>query len=83
MKMLIKTIPFALVFVVAACQHTAPLGRDYGNSVSHNESVQVIDPAPSYEGMGPPDMLGTRASNAIRRYDTGNVIRPEAIDTTN
>jgi len=83
MKTLIKTLPFALIFVLAACQQTESLGRDFGNSLGHNESVQVINPAPSYEGMEVPDMLGTRASNAIRRYDTGNVIRPEAIETTN
>jgi hypothetical protein len=42
----------------------------------------VIDPAPNLEGKENPDMAGTRASQAIKRYDTGTVIQPEQIDTT-
>ena len=75
-------LPCAVLFAVAACQHLAPLGRDYSNAVNHNLSVQVIDPAPNLEGKGIPDMEGTRASGAVDRYDTGTVIKPESIETT-
>jgi hypothetical protein len=77
-----KLLPFALLFAVAACQHLEPLGRDYGNAVTHNMSVQVIDPAPNLEGKEIPDMEGTRAAGAMERYDTGTVIAPETIETT-
>ena len=83
MRKLTKTLPFALIVAVAGCQHLAPLGRDFGNAVNHNLSVQVIDPAPSLEGREVPDFEGTRASGAIERYDSGNVLRPETIETTN
>lgn len=82
MRQTMKILPFALLFAVAACQHMEPLGRDYGNAINHNLSVQVIDPAPSFEGREIPDMEGTRASGAVDRYDTGTVITPESIDTT-
>jgi len=80
-----KVLPFALLFAVAACaqwQNKEPLGRDYGNSVNHNLSVQVIDPAPNLEGKEIPDMSGTRAAGAMDRYDSGTVYEPEDIDTT-
>ena len=85
MRQTMKLLPFALLFAVAACaqwQNKEPLGRDYGNSVTHNMSVQVIDPAPNLEGKEIPDMEGTRAAGAMERYDTGTVIEPETIDTT-
>ena len=85
MKQTMKLLPLALLFAVGACaqySNTEPLGRDYGNAVNHNMSVQVIDPAPNLEGKEIPDMAGTRASGAIKRYDTGTVIQPEQIDTT-
>lgn len=83
MKQTMKLLPFALLIAVAACtQNKEPLGRDYGNAVNHNMSVQVIDPAPNLEGKEIPDMAGTRASGAIERYDTGTVIQPEQLETT-
>jgi hypothetical protein len=45
-------------------------------------SVQVIDPAPNLEGKEIPDMAGTRANGAMERYNTGTVIEPESIETT-
>ena len=85
MRQTMKVLPLALLFAVAACaqyQNDAPLGRDYGNAVHHNLSVQVIDPAPNLEGKEIPNMEGTRAAGAIERYDTGTVIAPETIETT-
>ena len=85
MRQTMKLLPFALLFAVAACaqwQNKETLGRDYGNSVNHNMSVHVIDPAPNLEGKEIPDMEGTRASGAMERYNAGTVIAPETIDTT-
>ena len=85
MRQTMKLLPFALLFAVTACaqwQNKEPLGRDYGNAVTHNMSVQVIDPAPNLEGKEIPDMAGTRANGAMERYNTGTVIAPETIDTT-
>lgn len=85
MRQTMKLLPFALLLAVTACaqyQNKEPLGRDYGNAVNHNMSVQVIDPAPNLEGKEVPDMAGTRASGAVKRYDSGTVIQPEEIDTT-
>jgi hypothetical protein len=80
-----KVLPFALLFAVAACaqyQNKEPMGRDYGDSVHHNLSVHVIDPAPNLEGKEVPDMAGTRAEGALERYNTGTELEPESIDTT-
>ena len=77
-----RILPFALLFAVGACQHLEPLGRDYGNAYNHNLSVQVIDPAPSFEGREVPDMNGERAAGAVDRYATGAVIAPEEVETT-
>ena len=85
MRQTMKILPLALLFAAAACaqyENDTPLGRDYGNAVTHNMSVQVIDPAPNLEGKEIPNMEGTRAAGAIERYDTGTVIEPETIETT-
>lgn len=85
MRQTMKALPVVLLFAVAACaqyQNDQPLGRDFGNAVTHNMSVQVIDPAPNLEGKEIPNMEGTRAAGAIERYDTGTVIEPETIETT-
>lgn len=85
MRQTMKVLPFALLFAVAACaqwQNKDTLGRDYGDAMTHNISVQVIDPAPDLEGKEIPDMAGTRASGAVTRYDTGTEIEPESIETT-
>ena len=82
MKTAITAVSFVVLVFVAGCeqaQHYSnkqPLGRDYGNSVPHNMSMHIIDPAPSLEGREVPDMEGTRAAGAIERYDTGTTIEP-------
>jgi len=85
MKTALTASSIALFFFVAGCQQYSkqvPLGRDFSNSVHHNMSMHIIDPAPSLEGREVPDMAGTRAESAIERYDTGTVIEPiEATST--
>ncbi len=78
MKTALTASSIALLFFVAGCQHLQPLGRDLGNSVHHNMSMHIIDPAPSYEGREVPDMEGERAAGAKERYDTGSVEEAEA-----
>ncbi len=78
MKTALTASSIALLFFVAGCQHLQPLGRDFSNSVHHNMSMHIIDPAPSYEGREVPDMEGERAEGAKERYDTGSVEEPEA-----
>ncbi len=78
MKTALTASSIALLFFVAGCQHTQPLGRDFGNSVHHNMSMHIIDPAPSFEGREIPDMEGERAAGAKERYDEGSVLEPEA-----
>jgi len=85
MRQTMKVLPLALLFAAAACaqyDNKEPLGRDYGNAFTHNLSVQVIDPAPNLEGKENPNMNGIRANSAIQRYDTGTIIEPETIETT-
>ncbi len=81
MKTALTASSIALLFFVAGCQHTQPLGRDYGNSVHHNMSMHIIDPAPSFEGREVPDMDGERADTVIEDYKTRSVIEVEAEET--
>ncbi len=78
MKTALTASSLALLFFVVGCQHTQPLGRDFGNSVHRNMSMHIIDPAPSYEGREVPDMDGERAATAIENYTSGAVEEPEA-----
>jgi hypothetical protein len=85
MKQTVKLLAFALLLAGTACaqySNKEPLGRDYGNAINHNMSVQVIDPAPNLEGKEIPDMAGTRAAGALQRYNTGTEIRPETLETS-
>ena len=78
MKTALTASSIALLFFVAGCQHTQPLGRDFSNAVHHNMSMHIIDPAPSYEGREIPDMDGDRAETVIDDYKSRSVIEPEA-----
>ncbi len=83
MKTALTASSIALLFFVAGCQggpytNKGPLGRDFSDSVHHNMSMHIIDPAPSFEGREVPDMDGERAAGAIENYTTGEVIEPEA-----
>ncbi len=79
MKTALTAVSFVVLVIVSGCQqysNQVPLGRDFSNSVHHNMSMHIIDPAPSLEGREVPDMAGTRAESAIERYDTGTIIEP-------
>ena len=83
MKRAIAILPFALLLAVSACEGPQrPLGRDFGDATGANFARQVVNPEPVYAGYGAPDMDGTKAADAIKRYKGGTVTAPEAISTT-
>lgn len=68
---------------LAACTPQENLHPTFGNSVRHNMSVQIINPAPTYSaGQQVPELDGPRAAGAQQRYDSGEVIQPERLRTT-
>ncbi len=62
---------------------TGNMGKDFGNAVSHNTAQHIVDPVPANALAGAPALDGARAAAAYRRYRTGTVIAPEAVETTN
>ncbi len=80
MKRIIATLPFVLILAVSACQENRnlpPLGADFGNATEHNLSQHIINPDPVTAGYGAPALHGERATGAMERYKTGEVIAPE------
>jgi len=76
----------AAMVLGTAAPETSPtdsLGRDFGNAVSHNAAQHIVDPVPANVLAGAPAFDGARAAAAYRRYRTGTVIAPEAVETTN
>jgi hypothetical protein len=59
------------------------LGKDFGNTALHNAAQHIVDPVPPNVMAGAPALDGARAAAAYRRYRTGTVIAPEAVETTN
>lgn len=79
---LVSITVFSALAACKAPERMETLGRDFGNSVHHNMTMQLVDPSPVHEGRAVPYMQGVRAGGAIERYETGDVIAPEAIETT-
>ncbi len=80
MKPIIATLPLVLVLAVSACElnrNIPPLGKDHGNSTTHNLSQHIINPEPVTAGYGAPALHGARAKGAIDRYKAGTVIQPD------
>lgn len=68
---------------VTACTPQGNLHPSFGNSVRHNMSVHIINPAPEYSAAQQvPSLDGPRAAGAQVRYDKGEVIPPERLRTT-
>ena len=59
------------------------LGKDFGDAAARNAAQHIIDPVPPNVLAGAPAFDGARAAAAYRRYSTGTVIGPEAVETTN
>lgn len=77
----------AAVVAVGACVRAdpgndGPLGVDFGDAVRANAALQVIDPRPARAGQGAPRLDGRRAAVVIERYETGTVLAPERVETT-
>ena len=79
---LIYVLPVAAVLGTAGCEAKEHLSSDFGNSVNHNMSLHVVNPDPVYLAPEIPDFNGVRAAGVIERYETGTVIEPEQIDTS-
>lgn len=56
-------------------------GPGYGDATEQNWAVQVVDPEPEL-ATGPLPMDGQRAADAVERYRTGKVTKPEEVLTT-
>ncbi len=80
MKRISATLPLVLLLAVSACvenRNIPPLGKDFGNSTTHNLSQHIINPEPVTAGYGAPALHGARAKGAIDRYKAGTVIQPD------
>ena len=65
------------VLTLAGCiDPHEPLSPDFGNSVNANTAVQVVNPNPM-PVIGAADTNGQRVGDAMDRYRTGKVIRPQ------
>ena len=65
------------VLTLAGCVDPhEPLSPDFGNAVNANNAVQVVDPNPM-PVIGAADTNGQRVGDAMDRYRTGKVIRPQ------
>ncbi len=72
---------------VAACGPTAYQDSrtqfpGYGNAVSQNNAVMIIDPQPASAANTDFDLDGRKDALAIERYRTGTVIPPEELRTS-
>ena len=69
----------ATLLTLGACSSTPPpahMSPDFGNAVNSNIALQVDSPMPNEKiGTGPQD--GTRIDNAIDRYWTNKVYKPQ------
>ena len=67
---------------LAACQHNYPLGQGFGNSVEHNNALQIVDPNPVTANAEAPNLNGKRAAIAIENYEEDTVEELEVETTT-
>ena len=69
--------------LLVACTPEENINPSFGNSVRHNMSIHIINPVPEYSAAQQiPELDGPRAAGAQERYDTGKVIQPERLRTT-
>lgn len=69
--------------LLVACTPQEKIHPSFGNSVRHNMSLHIINPVPEYSATQQiPELDGPRAAGAQDRYDTGKVIQPERLRTT-
>lgn len=69
--------------LITACTPQEELHPTFGNAVKHNMSLQIINPAPTYNAeQQVPELDGPRAAGTQSRYDKGEVIQPERLRTS-
>lgn len=78
----------AAIFALGACQHDNPRGYPYmggpdnfGEANRVTMATQVIDPDPVYD-TAVPETYGEHAAQAIERYRTDKVKKPDKIRTS-
>lgn len=67
----------ALALLASAC---TPTDITFGNAVRTTMAAQVVDPDPQYDG--PQTTDGTKAAEAVKRYQTDTVKKPDSVRTT-
>ncbi|MGN3975103.1 hypothetical protein [Tsuneonella sp. SYSU-LHT278] len=81
-RSLIALAPLALL---GACSTTSPTGmledQNLGEAKAATMAAQIIDPAPVYEFLDPATS-GQHAAEAVERYRTDTVKRPERVSST-
>lgn len=83
MKTLTTIAAIAAGTLLAGCTPQEELHPTFGNAVNHNMSVHIINPAPTYSVQQQvPDFDGPRAAGAQQRYDSGEIIPPERLRTS-
>ena len=78
---------FLVLGLAAACsptvyQDSATPFPGYGNAVSQNNAVMIIDPQPASAANTDFDLDGRKDALAIERYRTGTVIPPDELRTS-
>ncbi len=79
---LLYILPVAAALGTVGCEAKEHLSSDFGNSVNHNMSLHIVNPDPVYLAPEIPDFNGIRAAGAMERYETGTVIEPDDIETS-
>ena len=72
----------ALGFVLVLAGGCTPVDYGFGETHRQNIALQVVDPDPQYAGEEIEGGSGTRAVDAVDRYNRGEVRQPVQINTT-
>jgi type IV pilus biogenesis protein CpaD/CtpE len=73
----------ALAAGLSACaMNDKPLDPNYGQALRQNLNAQVADPDARYARVIEPNSDGMRSAAAQKRYQTGKVIQPATVATT-
>lgn len=70
--------------VLGACEHDDYAGgpkSTFGEANRQTMMAQIVDPAPVYETVNPPTS-GDHAGQAVKRYNTDTVKKPERVRST-